>query len=189
MSKAKYLIPTILLIIFEAAVGTLILIDGERFAQIIFIVFGVVMFVCGVVALIRSLVSGRNGGSINGGALAVSLLMIAIGGFFAAASGSVVGIFTAMTLVFGIILIVDGIFKLTEYLTFRSMGPIGFFGIFSSILSIILGIILAFNPFGSTVVMWTVTGIMLIATAIVDLISLIVYAVALKNVDSKTAEK
>ena len=183
MSKAKFLIPTILLIIFEAVVGTLILIDGERFAQIIFIVFGIVMFVCGVIALIRSLLGGRKGGSINGGALAVSLLMIAIGGFFAAASSFVIGIFTAMTMIFGIIMIVEGIFKLTEFLTIRANGPIGFFGIFGAILSIILGIILAFNPFGSTVVMWTVTGIMLIATAIVDLISLIVYAVALKNAD------
>ena len=183
MSKAKFLIPTILLIIFEAVVGTLILIDGERFAQIIFIVFGIVMFVCGVIALIRSLRGGRKGGSINGGALAVSLLMIAIGGFFAAASSFVIGIFTAMTMIFGIIMIVEGIFKLTEFLTIRANGPSGFFGIFSAILSIILGIILAFNPFGSTVVMWTVTGIMLIATAIVDLISLIVYAVALKNAD------
>lgn len=183
MEKFKRLLPTILTMIFELAVGILLLIDGERFTQIIFIIFGVFLFVSGIVTLIRSLLAGRNGGSIPMGAMIAAIFLIAVGGFFTAASGSVLSVVSAFTLAFGIITAFSGMMKLAEFLTFRKYSSVAGFAVVSSIITIILGLVIAFNPFGATEALWTILGVMIIASVVFDVISLILFGVALKDFD------
>lgn len=181
MSKFKRLLPTILMIIFELAIGVMLLIDGEKFTQTIFIVFGVFMLICGIITLIFSLTSGKVDGRISVGNLVVAVMLIAIGGFFTAASGSVMGVMSTMMLVYGIIMVINGILKLFDFLSHRRQSPVAGFAIFGAIISIVLGIVIAFNPFGATEVVWTILGIILIASAVVDMISLILYKSALND--------
>lgn len=182
MAKFRLLIPTILMLIFEAAVGVLLLIDGEKFTQIIFIIFGVFLLVVGLVKLIRSLLAGRNGGSISMSQMFFSVILIAAGAFFAAASGSVLSVVSAFTLVIGIIMAFIGMLKLMEYAAIRKYSAVTWVAVISAIITIILGIVIAFNPFGATEVLWVILGVMLIVSAVLDLISLIIFGIALKNV-------
>ena len=60
--KIKNLIPTILMLIFEVIVGVLLIVNGEKFTQVIFISFGVLLLISGLFSLIATLFGARNGG-------------------------------------------------------------------------------------------------------------------------------
>ena len=188
MEKFKRLLPTILMIVFELTIGILLLIDGEKFTQVILIIFGVFLLICGLITLIRSLLAGRNGGSIPMLQLVLSIILIAVGAFFAAASGSVMSVMSAVTLVIGIIIAFNGMLKLAEYVSIRKSGGVSWFAVVGAILTIILGIVIAFNPFGTTALMWTILGVMLIVSVIFDIISLILFGVALRSIPATTVD-
>ena len=183
MEKFKRLLPTILMILFEVVIGILLLIDGERFTGVIFVIFGVLMLVLGLISLIRTLLAARGGNVISSFALVMSIILITIGAFFTAASGSVIGVVGFIATIYGLILVISGVFKLADYLTLRAAGVGSGFAIFSVIISIVLGILIAFNPFGTAQIFWTVLGIMLIASAVLDIISLIIFGNAMKKAD------
>ena len=188
MNTFKRLLPTLLLFVFELVIGILLLIDGEKFTQVIFIIFGVCLLISGLVTLIGALLDGRNGGSISVGKLMLAILMLAVGAFFAAASGSVLSILSAVTLVFGIVIAFSGMLKLAEFLSIRKENPVKWFAVIGAVLTIILGIVIAFNPFGATEALWTILGIMIIVSAVFDIIALIFFGQALKNVDVTVIE-
>ena len=182
MKRFSKLLPTILLIIFEIAVGVMLLIDGEKLTSIIFIGFGSLLLIIGLISLISAIVKGSKEGSIQTLALIISVLMIAIGAFFAAASGYVTQIVTTVTLIYGIIMIISGVIKLADYFAFRKTTlRVSGFVAFSAVISIILGIVFVFNPFGTALVIWTILGIALLISAALDIITLIIYSRAVKQ--------
>ena len=188
MSTFKKLLPMILIILFEFLVGILLLVDGEKFTRIIFIIFGIFLLVYGIITLIRSLMAGRNGGSIPMMSLIVSIILLGIGAFFAAASDSIVSVVSVITLIYGIILIIDGVIKIVDYSMNRKDGVSTAFMLFSAVISLALGIVIAINPFGAAQVLWVVLGISVIVSAVIDVISLIFFAKAMKNNKGITVE-
>ena len=182
MSTFKRLLPIIILCIFEFIVGVLILTNGEAFFRVAFIIFGILLFVGGVITLIKSLMKGRNGGSMPLFPMIVSLFMIGFGAFFSAASSAVLAVMSAFTMVAGIMMIINGIFKILEYFTLRGEGVTGIgLLLFDAIVTILLGILLAFNPFAATLAEWIIIGVSMIVSAVFDLIALIVLAIKAKN--------
>ena len=183
MEKFKRLLPTILMIVFEIAIGIMLLIDGERLTYLIFIIFGSVMLVAGIISLISALIRGRKEG-IQPLALAVSVIMIAVGGFFAAASGSVMQVVSTVTFIYGIILIISGVFKFADFMAFRSMtDSLSGIVLVSAILSVIFGFVIAFNPFGAAIVIWTLMGIGLLVSAFLDIITLVIYGKVVRQLE------
>lgn len=176
MAKFKNLIPTIIMLIFELVIGVLLIINGEKVTQVVFILFGVLMLICG------SLLRSRNGGELSMSQLVLSIILIGIGAFFIAASGSVMSVVSSFTLIIGIIMAFNGILKLVEFFTIRRAGSVAWFAAVGAIVTIILGLVIAFNPFGATQVMWTVNGILIIVSAVFDIISLIIFGAAMKKV-------
>ena len=181
MAVFKRLLPMILLFVFEIAIGIMLILDGEKFTQVIFIIFGVIMLICGLVTLIRALLEGRNGGKISGVKLFLAIVLLAIGAFFTAASGSVLSVVSVVTLVIGIIMAFTGMLKLVEYASMRKQGASPVFPIIGAIITIIVGILIAFNPFQSAAAAWVILGILIIVTAVFDLITMIFFIVAMKN--------
>ncbi|WP_405345092.1 DUF308 domain-containing protein [Ruminococcus sp.] len=181
MAKFKNLIPTIIMLIFELVIGVLLIINGEKVTQVVFILFGVLMLVCGIISLIASLLRSRNGGELSMSQLVLSIILIGIGAFFTAASGSVMSVVSSFTLIIGIIMAFNGILKLVEFFTIRRAGSVAWFAAVGAIVTIILGLVIAFNPFGATRVMWTVNGILIIVSAVFDIISLIIFGAAMKK--------
>lgn len=186
--KFKSLIPTILMLIFEVIAGVLLIVNGEGFTQVVFIIFGVFMLISGLISLILCLLEGRNGGVISTPRLVLSIVLIGIGAFFTAASGSVMSVMSTVTVVLGIIIAFNGMLKLVEYFSIRRAGPVMWFASIGAIVTIILGFVIAFNPFGATEAMWTILGILIIVSAVFDVISLIIFGSALKNADVTVIE-
>lgn len=181
MKIFKRLLPMILIFIFEIAIGVLLIIDGEKFTQAVFIIFGVIMLICGLITLIRALLDGRNGGSVSGLKLVAAIVLLAIGAFFTAASASVMSVVSAVTIVIGIIMMFSGMLKLAEYAAMRKEGANAVFAIIGAIVTIILGIVIAFNPFGATEAIWVIIGSLIIVSAVFSIVSVIYFANALKN--------
>ena len=188
MAKFKKLLPTILMLIFEVLIGVLLLIDGEKFTEVIFIIFGILLLVSGLISLISSLLDGRKGGSISMSKLVLSIVLIGIGAFFTAASGSVMSIMSAVTIVIGIMMAFNGMLKLAEYFTIRKSGSVYWFAVVGAIVTILLGFLIAFNPFAATGIMWQMLGILIIVSAVFDVISLILFSIALKNMPAIVKE-
>lgn len=182
MSTFKRLLPIIILCIFEFIVGVLVLTNGETFFRVVFIIFGILLFVGGLITLIRSLMEGRKGGTMPMFPMILSLFMIGFGAFFTAASSAVLAVMTAFTLVAGIMMFIDGIFKIIEYFTLRGEGVTGIgLLLFDAIVTILLGILLAFNPFAATLAEWIIIGVSMIVSAVFDVIAMIVLAIKFKN--------
>ena len=190
MQIFKRLLPMIVILLFEVAVGIMLIINGELFTKIIFLVFGILMLIGGIYTLIRAFVVGRKQeGGVSGLSLVMAIILIAVGGFFTAASGSVLSVMSAVTLVFGIIMAFNGMLKLVEYAAFRKDGAANGFAIVGAIVTIILGIIIAFNPFGATEAMWIIIGILIIVSAVFDVISLIIFGRAMKEYEDQLIQK
>lgn len=182
MSTFKRLLPIIILCIFEFIVGVLILTNGESFFRVAFIIFGILLFVVGLITLIQSIMAGRKGGSMPLFPMVVALFMIGIGAFFTAASSAVLAVMTAFTMVAGIMMLINGIFKVIEYFTLRGDGVTGIgLLLFDAIVTILLGILLAFNPFAATLAEWIIIGVSMIVSAVFDVIAMIVLAIKFKN--------
>lgn len=182
MSTFKRLLPIIILCIFEFIVGVLVLTNGEAFFRVVFIIFGILLFVGGLITLIRSLMEGRKGGTMPMFPMILSVFMIGFGAFFTAASSAVLAVMTAFTLVAGIMMFIDGIFKIIEYFTLRGEGVTGIgLLLFDAIVTLLLGILLAFNPFAATLAEWIIIGVSMIVSAVFDVIAMIVLAIKFKN--------
>lgn len=176
MERFKRLLPTIFMIVIEAIVGIMLLVNGEQLTGFIFVFFGAILLIVGIISLIMALVRGKKTGVIETAPLVFSVLMIAFGGFLTAASGAVNQVVSSIALIYGLVLIIGGVLKLADYLAFR--GATGYksgFVVFNSALSIIFGMIIAFNPFGTAVVIWTIMGIAVLVAAVFDLVTLIIY--------------
>lgn len=182
MQTFKRLLPTILMLIFEIVVGVMLILNGEGLTKVIFYIFGGLTLVGGIVTLIATLLSGRNGRTIQTLPLVASLIMIAVGGFFLGATDFVLQVVSAMTVVLGLIMAANGIFKFFEYFYIKKLVPVSPMALVSAIVSVIVGLVIAFNPFQATETMWIILGIMVIVAAVFDLISLIFLGSAVKNI-------
>lgn len=191
MEKFKKMLPALLMILFELAVGVLLLIDPERFTTAVFITFGIVLIVCAILMLIRYLRERKAAAEdTTGKSRASTLTLIAsittflFGAVFAFGSSMLYGITGLLLVFYGAVMIVKGIFKIADYFTLKSEG----FGasalrLVIGILSILVGGLIVFNPFGALDVVFTVAGVYLIVEAVLDIIALILSARLSKTVE------
>lgn len=179
----------IIMFIFEVLIGVMLILDGEKFTQVVFIIFGVAMLICGLITLIRGLLDGRNGGTVSGVKMFFAIVLLAIGVFFTAASGSIKSFMTTVWVVIGIIMAFSGMLKLMGYVSMRKQGEGAVLAIIGAIITIILGIVIAFNPFQSAATMWVIIGILIIVSAVFDLIFMISFTASMKkNVNTTVIE-
>lgn len=186
--KFRKMLPMLLIILFEAAVGVLLLIDGEAFTRAVLIIFGALLMVLGLVMLFR-FIGDRREEIFNPLALVIAVIAIAVGAVFAFGSSLIIGLITLITLIYGVIMAINGVFKLVDYFTLRKAGaPVSGFTVFSAVLAIALGIVIVINPFGTDVALWMVMGIVLIVEAVMDIIALIMAARLSKTVEVEAEE-
>ena len=103
----------------------------------------------------------------------LAILCLLIGCLCAFATGLVTGLFAVVAMVYGVILVVAGIYKLTAYLDRKQAGwhP-SVLSLVAAVLSIALGLLVLFNPFEARDAVWTLAGASLIVEAVFDLIAL-----------------
>lgn len=168
MKMLKHALPFIFILLFEITVGIMLLVNPEGFTNMIIVFFGIVLLLIGIVNLIKFIIEKKNKKT---GILSITsaITSLILGAVCAFASQFVMGLFAVIAIIYGVILLISGIFKAQNYFQARKdENSLSFVTIISSILSVILGIIIAVNPFETTVVMWQFTGIVLLVEAIID---------------------
>ena len=75
MTRLKADLPIILFLLFELAVGIMLLIDPESFTKILVIVFGAILAIIGIIYIIRYFTSvDKAGGAVRFFMLSLSFL-------------------------------------------------------------------------------------------------------------------
>lgn len=172
MKLFKINIPIILLILFEAAVGVLLLANPEEFTKTVIILFGSVLLVIGLTYLIRFIQAKKEG--VNRPlALIVSILAFLIGAFCAFFSGTVIGLIKAVAILYGVMLVISGIYKIYNYIQIRKLKlPVSAMNVVSGVLAAALGIVVILYPHTAVITVWQLTGILLIVEAVLDILTI-----------------
>ena len=172
-STLKRQLPVILLILFEIAVGVLLLINPEAFTTAVIIIFGVICIVIGLIYLIKYL-RGRKqeDGSIL--MLIGALFALTLGLFSVIASPLIITLFTFIAIMYAVIMIVSGLIKIQNYvMNKRSHRPVSVITMISAVIAVVLGVVILFNPFETTHILWMVVGISILVEAAFDITSII----------------
>lgn len=164
----------ILLLIAEIIIGIMLLVEPVKFTKALIIVFGIILVIIGIIFLIRYFSDKKNNLNPSAAAIVLSIISIVIGLVIVIFPEAIMGLFPVIAVIYGIFLIISGIYKFVVYAEIKKTGvPASALYIVSGILSLILGIIIVIHPFTAVGVLWTFTGIALIVGGVVDIISLI----------------
>ncbi len=177
MKNWKHILPLVLLVLFELMIGVLLFLKPEEFTKTMIVIFGFILIVFGIVYLIQFYSERRESGAKKWELLILSVAVLAIGVLLAAGAGFIVKLFAVPAVLYGIFLVIAGIFKGRAFFVMRSEGLRAPFLLFIfALLSIALGCLLILHPFESVVVLWRLTGLSWIISGIGDAISLILGA-------------
>lgn len=159
--------------LLEIVIGILLLINPVGFTSGIIIAFGIVMMIMGVIKIIRyfktDAVEAALGGTLTGG-----VLLAVAGAFCAFRSEWFIATFPVITIIYGVFILITGIFKLQKAVDMvRLKLDYWFVALIGAILTLIFAMLVILNPFASTTILWTFIGISLIVEAILDILTFI----------------
>lgn len=164
---------SILMCLLELLLGVLLLLDPTGFTSAIIIALGAVLIVWGVICVVRYF-------RVNAaeGALTQSLfkgLLLLLGGLFCVLRSKwFVATFPLLTILYGIGLLISGVGKIqwmADMIRFRRKR--WYMPAVSAVLSLLFAGIILFNPFETTAVLWSFTGIVLIVEAVFDILAIL----------------
>jgi len=185
MKALRNNIPVILFILFELAVGILLLINPEAFTKTVIICFGIVLVVIGIIYLIRVLKDKSEGMSAI--TLILSIASLAVGAVCALFPSFVMSLFAVVAIIYGVILIVSGIYKAKNYNDAKKEGTsVPILSLISAVISVALGVIIIINPFKTVHLLWIFAGVSLIFEAALDFIAVVLNS---KSKDKETEEE
>ncbi len=172
MKLSKFNMTSMLLTLFEGLFGLMLLINPKSFTTVILKFFGILFLVIGVIYLVGYLKDRMSYNTVTPIAMTVLLILGAVLTF---GTNFIFGIVSFVAIIYGAVMIVYGIFKAQYYFQCKkSNAKISVMALASAIVSVILGIIVIFNPFGTQMAILRAVGITLIVEAIVDIIDMIV---------------
>ena len=175
MKAIKKYLPAILIIMLEIAIGVLMLIDAEKMTVFIFTLFGAALLILAIVMTFRYL-KARKDGEESMLTLITAVVAFVIGLVLAAGASLIVDAGTKLFAVFyGAIMIVNGILKISEYISLKKQGVAASgIRIISGLLSVTLGVIAIVFNYLTIEVIGLIIGITLLAEAFLDLTALII---------------
>lgn len=189
MSRWKILLPAILLIIFEIAVGVLLLVNPIEFTKWVIFALGVILLIIAIAFLV-SFIRARKAGESGLGTEIGAIVCFIIGAFcviFSLTNAFLV-LMDAFYVLYGIILFVFGLNKIISFaVTRRKDAVISWFNIFSGIIALVLSVLIVFYPQTAAIAVWIIIGIGLLVEAVFDIIAVIHTAILMKNVKVSVA--
>lgn len=174
---------SIVLCLFEIVVGILLLINPIGFTTGIITAAGIVLIVIGIISAIKYFKADAKEAT-TGQYLTKGLISLLVGGFCTFKSQWFIVTFPALTLLYGVVVLITGLCKiqLTADMI-RRKSKKWFLAVISAVISIVCGIVIMNNPFTSTAVLWMFTGMTLIVESVFDVVTLII-----SGKEQKTAE-
>ena len=163
----------IILCLFEILMGVLLLIKPVEFAIGIIIAIGDVLIILGIINTVKYFrteieeVAGSQ-------TLTTGLLALLAGIFCIIKSSWIVAAVSALTLIYGVIILITGLSKIQLMCDiFRKKNKKWFLALISAIISIACAVIIINNLIRTAASLWIFAGIVLIAVAVLDIVTII----------------
>ncbi len=161
----------ILISICELLAGILLLINPERYARVLIIIVGIVLVVFGVLNVVRHLRIPPLEAS-RSYRMSWGLILTAGGIFCIVDAGWFIDVFPVLTL-YGVALIAIGFIKVQWTVDMLRIGDTRWYcALISVAMAFIVAIVLLVNSTSDSHVMWIITGIILIISAVLDIVTL-----------------
>ena len=134
----------VLVILFEAIVGLMLFGNPERFTRSVIIIFGAIMLIMGIGTLIQALRT-RVDDKPDSYLMASAIAELVIGAVLTIGNKLVYGIFPVIAMIYGVILIIVGLHKVSVY---RQLKKARFrpsvLSIISALAAIALGVVIGY---------------------------------------------
>lgn len=173
MSRLNFAMGKLILLLFEAAVGVVLLINPIGFATVFVTVVGVLLAAVGLVFILQyfrsePLEAQRSQGLLKG------CCALLVGLFCALNTQWFIDAFPLLTVIHGIVILFTGIIRAQWAVDMlRLKLKRWYIAAGGAVVSIVLAIIIFVNPFGVTEAIWTFIGITFLVDALADLAVLI----------------
>ena len=159
--------------IVEMLIGVLLLIDPVGFTSGVVVVLGAVVLAVGLWSILsyfrRPVVVAYTDWRLGRG------LLMALAGLFCITNSQwVLGVLPALFTVYGLVMLVAGVMKLQHVIDLKRLGNSRWYlaGL-SALAYMLIAAIILLNPFGTAMMVWSFVGISMIASAALDLVSLV----------------
>lgn len=173
MKFLKYNANVILLCLFEALIGVLLVVDPIGFTSGIIIAFGIGLVFAGLICVIGYFRSDPMEAALKG-ELVKGLSMLLAGGFCVLQPTWFIAAFPLLTILYGVVIVIAGLCKVQWAIdALRLKTGRWFLPAISAAVSIICGFLVLSNPFETTLILWMFTGISLIVEAALDVVVLL----------------
>lgn len=163
----------IVVCLLELAVGILLLVDPMGFTSGIIIAVGIALLLNGVVCIVRYFQTPPEQAATQT-MLAQGLLSVTVGLFCVTKSEWFLVTFQMLTILYAVAVLVTGFYKVQTAVDLlrRNVKDWQWTAI-SAVLSLVLALVILWNPFTSSVVLWQFIAVYLIAEAVFDMVTLI----------------
>ncbi len=187
MKRLKVLLPIIIVILFELAVGILLLVKPLEFTEWVLRIFGAVLLVVSIFYIVRFIIAKVKREEASIIPVIISVITLGVGifcTFFPQALIAAVG--TAIAVIYGLIMIISGIFKINMFIDSKRAGlGVSAISLISAIFSLVIGVLIIvitfINPFTLVNIYLILAGIGLIVEAVFDTVAVIVAEVEKKK--------
>ncbi len=175
MQTFKKLLPVILIVVLEIALGVLLITNAEALTEMAFRITGIGLVILAIVLVIRYL-SSRKEGTQKNISLIAAIIYFVVGMVLAFGAEAIVEAGSMLVAIFyGAVMMVSGIFRIVEYVSQKKQGVyVPGMLILSGVLAFGLGIVAIIFCTKALQVVGIIVGVTLIIDAVLDIISLIV---------------
>ncbi len=173
MSRLNFAIGKLILLLFEAAVGVVLLINPIGFATVFVTVVGVLLAAVGLMFILQYFRSEPTEAQ-KGQGLLKGCCALLVGLFCALNTQWFIDAFPLLTVIHGIVILITGIIRLqwtADMLRLKLKR--WYIAAGGAVISIVLAVIIFVNPFGVSQAIWTFIGITFLVDALADLAVLI----------------
>lgn len=164
---------SILMSIVEILIGILLLINPVGFTSGIIIAFGLVLAIVGIRQIVGYFRADAEEAAA-GGKLTKGILLTVLGAFCAFRFSWFIATFPVITVLYGVLILAAGVSKLQNAIDMvRVKQPYWFVALISAILTLFFALLILFDPFASTAILWVFIGVTLIIEAIMDILTFV----------------
>lgn len=164
---------SLLVCIGELVIGVLLLLNPRGFTFAVFVTLGVLLAVMGITRLVgywraEAAVAARSGGLVTG------LVFLLAGGFCIFRWQWFVMTFPILTVVYGVVTLLNGLNKLQYAVDLWRLGQrYWYLALTGAALTLLFGAVILANPFATMALLWKFVAIAFLVEAVLDLATLL----------------
>lgn len=176
MKVIKENLGLMIICVIELIIGIVFFTDPVQFTAAVLMGVGVVLLVVGIGCVIRYFTTPPAMAVLEQ-QLAKGLISLLMGALLLFRNEQVVALFPLLTQIYGVVILITGMIKLQRGVDLlRLKRRFWHLSTISAVLAVLASFIILTDPFESTIVLWRVAAVTLIAQAVLDLVMLVLAA-------------